>query len=87
MGSNYKVTEYRQDLQLKVNGINERMIKIETTLEAGMPHLIKTLDGIEAHLKELNGRTGRLENWRAYLLGGMAVITVCIPIAIKVLWL
>ena len=84
MGNNYKVAEYREDLRAKVDNINDRMIKVETILEQGMPHITKTVDKIEKHLATLNLRTSKLENWRSYTLGLMAVITFAIPIILRI---
>ena len=48
--------------------IKERLAKIETILERELPE-------IKEQLKVANGRTRSLENWRNYILGGMAIIT------------
>lgn len=34
----------------------------------------KELEGINLHLKQLNGRTSKLEKWQSYIKGGVAVI-------------
>jgi|TARA_R100000988_G_scaffold98206_1_gene66181 uncharacterized protein YeeX (DUF496 family) len=48
--------------------IRERLAKIETILQRELPD-------IKEQLKISNGRTRSLENWRNYILGGMAIIT------------
>lgn len=35
------------------------------------------------NVKTINGRVGRLENWRAYLAGVMAVVLVVVGIIVK----
>ncbi len=51
------------------NHIKERLARIETILERELPD-------IKEQLKLANGRTRSLENWRNYILGGMAIITL-----------
>lgn len=51
------------------NQIKERLARIETILERELPD-------IKEQLKLANGRTRSLENWRNYILGGMAIITL-----------
>tara|TARA_R100001082_G_scaffold88498_1_gene54880 strand:+ start:111 stop:314 length:204 start_codon:yes stop_codon:yes gene_type:complete len=48
--------------------IKERLARIETILQRELPD-------IKEQLKISNGRTRSLENWRNYILGGMAIIT------------
>jgi DNA anti-recombination protein RmuC len=43
--------------------LKERVVRIETILER-----------VEKHLETLNSRTGKLEDWRNWMLGGMACI-------------
>ena len=54
------IDEYRSD-------IKERLAKIETILERELPD-------IKEQLKLSNGRTRKLENWRNFTLGGLAII-------------
>ena len=54
------IDEYRSD-------IRERLASIETILNRELPD-------IKEQLKIANGRTRSLENWRNYILGGMAII-------------
>ena len=49
--------------------IRERLASIETILNRELPD-------IKEQLKIANGRTRALENWRSYMLGGMALLTV-----------
>jgi hypothetical protein len=53
------------------NDIKERLTRIETILNRELPD-------IKDQLKALNSRTRSLENWRSYMLGGMAILTVII---------
>ena len=48
--------------------VKERLTRIETILERELP-------GIKEELRISNGRTRSLENWRNYILGGMAIVT------------
>ncbi|MDD4995722.1 MAG: hypothetical protein PHW53_04660 [Patescibacteria group bacterium] len=43
----------------------------------------KNTDEIVKHLDEQNGRIHHLEQWRAYMLGGIAIIAIIIPIITK----
>lgn len=47
--------------------VTERLARIETVLQRELPD-------IKEQLKIANGRTRSLENWRNYILGGMAII-------------
>ena len=58
------IDEYRSN-------IKERLASIETILNRELPD-------IKEQLKLANGRTRSLENWRNYLLGGMAILTAII---------
>mgnify|MGYP003646084007 CR=1 FL=1 len=51
--------------------IKERLTRIETILNRELPD-------IKEQLKVSNGRTRSLENWRNYILGGMAILTTII---------
>jgi len=55
------IDEYRSN-------IKERLASIETILNRELPD-------IKEQLKLSNGRTRSLENWRSYMLGGMALLT------------
>ena len=54
------IDEYRSN-------VKERLASIETILNRELPD-------IKEQLKISNGRTRSLENWRNYILGGMAMI-------------
>ena len=58
------IDEYRSN-------IKERLASIETILNRELPD-------IKEQLKLSNGRTRSLENWRNYILGGMAILTTII---------
>tara|TARA_R110002051_G_scaffold183209_1_gene252790 strand:- start:275 stop:478 length:204 start_codon:yes stop_codon:yes gene_type:complete len=51
--------------------IKERLTRIETILNRELPD-------IKDQLKASNGRTRSLENWRNYMVGGMAIISFII---------
>jgi len=51
--------------------VTERLTRIETVLQRELPD-------IKEQLKIANGRTRSLENWRNYMLGGMAIIATLI---------
>ena len=51
--------------------VKERLTRIETILNRELPD-------IKQQLKESNGRTRSLENWRNYILGGMGILTIII---------
>tara|TARA_Y100001938_G_C8014644_1_gene391939 strand:- start:746 stop:967 length:222 start_codon:yes stop_codon:yes gene_type:complete len=61
---NMSIDNYRFD-------VKERLVRIETILNRELPD-------IKDQLKEANGRTRSLENWRNYILGGMGIITIII---------
>lgn len=63
------IDDYRGD-------IKERLARIETILNRELPD-------IKEQLKVANGRTRSLENWRSYILGGMALLTVIITWGFK----
>jgi uncharacterized protein YeeX (DUF496 family) len=58
------IDDYRGD-------VKERLTRIETILNRELPD-------IKEQLKLSNGRTRSLENWRNYILGGMAILTTII---------
>ena len=67
---NYEnIDDYRGD-------IKERLTRIETILNRELPD-------IKEQLKLSNGRTRSLENWRNYILGGMAILTIIITWSAK----
>jgi uncharacterized protein YeeX (DUF496 family) len=47
--------------------MKERLARIEALLQRELPD-------IKEQLKIANGRTRALENWRNYILGGMAIL-------------
>ena len=49
------------------SNVKERLASIETILNRELPD-------IKEQLKLSNGRTRSLENWRNYILGGMAIL-------------
>mgnify|MGYP003138237713 FL=1 len=49
------------------SNVKERLASIETILNRELPD-------IKEQLKIANGRTRSLENWRNYILGGMALL-------------
>ena len=63
------IDDYRGD-------IKERLTRIETILNRELPD-------IKEQLKLSNGRTRSLENWRNYILGGMAILTIIITWSAK----
>jgi uncharacterized protein YeeX (DUF496 family) len=58
------------------NDVKERLVRIETILNRELPD-------IKHQLKALNGRTRSLENWRNYIIGGMAILTTIITWSFK----
>jgi uncharacterized protein YeeX (DUF496 family) len=64
-----KMDDYRLD-------VKERLTRIETILNRELPD-------IKDQLKESNGRTRSLENWRNYILGGMGILTIIITWSIQ----
>jgi len=58
------IDDYRGD-------VKERLTRIETILNRELPD-------IKEQLKISNGRMRLLENWRNYILGGMAIISFII---------
>ena len=58
------IDDYRGD-------IKERLARIETILNRELPD-------IKEQLRLSNGRTRSLENWRNYMVGGMAIISFII---------
>ena len=58
------IDDYRGD-------VKERLTRIETILNRELPD-------IKEQLKLSNGRTRSLENWRNYILGGMAILTTIV---------
>ena len=63
------IDDYRGD-------VKERLTRIETILNRELPD-------IKEQLKLSNGRTRLLENWRNYMVGGMAIISFIITWSIK----
>jgi len=60
-----------ENIDLYRSDIKDRLTRIETILNRELPD-------IKDQLKALNSRTRSLENWRNYMLGGMAIVTLII---------
>jgi len=58
-----------KDIKENVDKITDSMDRIEAKFES--------------RLKEQDGRIDNLEQWRAYMLGGIAIIAVLLPIITK----
>ena len=68
-----EVTEYRNILQ-------ERVARIETTLGIELPQISGSLDKINNHLERLNNRTSKMEEWKQWMVGGMAGLGLVITL-------
>ena len=68
-----EVTEYRNVLQ-------ERVARIETTLGIELPQISGSLDKINDHLERLNNRTSKIEEWKQWMVGGMAGLGLVITL-------
>ena len=68
-----EVTEYRNILQ-------ERVARIETTLGIELPQISGSLDKINDHLERLNNRTSKIEEWKQWMVGGMAGLGLVITL-------
>ena len=68
-----EVNEWRESLK-------ERVTKIETTMGVELPHISKSLGKIDEHLEKLNNRTDKLENWKHWVVGGMAGLGLVITL-------
>ena len=68
-----EVTEYRTILQ-------ERVARIETTLGIELPQISCSLDKINSHLERLNNRTSKIEEWKQWMVGGMAGLGLVITL-------
>ena len=71
--NNKEVTEYRNILQ-------ERVARIETTLGIELPQISGSLDKINDHLERLNNRTSKIEEWKQWMVGGMAGLGLVITL-------
>ena len=71
--NNKEVTEYRNVLQ-------ERVARIETTLGIELPQISGSLDKINDHLERLNNRTSKIEEWKQWMVGGMAGLGLVITL-------
>ena len=76
-----KLEDVIRDMATQVNGLATNQAVDDERQRTVLERLAK----IDAKLEIQNGRVAKLENWRAYLAGGMAVIIVGLPIIIK-LW-
>ncbi len=68
-----EVNEYRNVLQ-------ERVARIETTLGIELPQISGSLDKINDHLERLNNRTSKMEEWKQWMVGGMAALGLVITL-------
>ena len=68
-----EVNEYRNVLQ-------ERVARIETTLGIELPQISGSLDKINNHLERLNNRTSKMEEWKQWMVGGMAALGLVITL-------
>ena len=68
-----EVNEYRNVLQ-------ERVARIETTLGIELPQISGSLDKINNHLERLNNRTSKMEEWKQWMVGGMAGLGLVITL-------
>tara|TARA_R100000963_G_C4561378_1_gene50118 strand:- start:231 stop:467 length:237 start_codon:yes stop_codon:yes gene_type:complete len=68
-----EVSEYRNVLQ-------ERVARIETTLGIELPQISGSLDKINSHLERLNNRTSKIEEWKQWMVGGMAGLGLVITL-------
>ena len=71
------MTPQKMDLA-DVHNLSEKemLVVIMTTLNSVCDACTATSD----HLKTLNGRVGRLENWKAYISGGLAIVAIGVSI-------
>ena len=79
----------RRDLQLtdtkldhlidKIGELAVDLAKVGTKQCAIHEDVLET----KANVRAINGRVGRLENWRSYLAGGVAVIVIVIGVLVK----
>lgn len=76
-----KLEDVIRDMATQVNELSTSQARDDERQKA----MFERLGKIDAKLEVQNGRVGRLENWRAYLAGGMAVIIIGLPIIVK-LW-
>ena len=68
-----EVSEYR-------NTLKERVARIETTLGIELPQISGSLDKINDHLERLNNRTSKMEEWKQWMVGGMAALGLVITL-------
>ena len=68
-----EVSEYR-------NNLKERVARIETTLGIELPQISGSLDKINDHLERLNNRTSKMEEWKQWMVGGMATLGLVITL-------
>ena len=60
-----------EPIEVYKTDIKQRLVRIETILNRELPD-------IKEQLRLANGRPRSLENWRNYVLGGMAILTAII---------
>ena len=68
-----EVSEYR-------NNLKERVARIETTIGIELPQISGSLDKINDHLERLNNRTSKIEEWKQWMVGGMAGLGLVITL-------
>ena len=62
------------------NVFQERVSRIETTLGIELPQISGSLDKINSHLERLNNRTSKIEEWKQWMVGGMAGLGLVITL-------
>lgn len=74
-----------RELAMLINGNNDTNLLQHEMIRKNMEDFHKatqeTLQAILAQTSKTNGRVNRLEMWRSYILGGMALLTFLIPIS------
>lgn len=63
--------------------------EIEKFFQETNKHLVEIKDEhlarIEEQVRKTNGRVGKLENWRAFITGGLAILTLLVvPILLNI---
>lgn len=74
-----------RELAMLINGNNDTNLLQHEALRKSIADFHETtnstLQAILAQTSKTNGRVNRLEMWRSYILGGMALLTFLIPIS------